>query len=264
MYAFIEEEFSKGFILSQENLIKLQDIILKRSVEISLNAQIVYGVYRIDGVYHETSDLNVILAEENSTRNAITRLDLKLDVDGHFLNIKFDKDNGIELSMHSTKKDFLYLLLSDIKDYLNSEVLIFWFYRYSKILSSSLTIPLSFLLSLIISIFIGIAKMPKLEKIDTILKSESTLEKLNFLIEIQRRKSDPSFLAEFILYPVVFCLVMLVSFFLINKLFPCNIFYWGKAETRHNKFLSTRDKFFWGVGVAFFVGIASAIAVNYF
>jgi len=61
--------------------------------------------------------------------------------------------------------------------------------------------------------------------------------------------------------------VLVVLFFLgllLDRAYPRNIFYWGKLAQAHDRLLSLREKVVWGIVIAFVIGIASTIAVDYF
>ncbi|MNN87010.1 hypothetical protein D3C81_2044990 [compost metagenome] len=68
------------------------------------------------------------------------------------------------------------------------------------------------------------------------------------------------------LLPGLFGTVILFFFIgpMLDKIFPRNLFCWGKAASSHNRLVGIREKWIWGVVIAFVVGILSTIAVDQF
>ena len=73
MKARVKQNFKKGFFLTEENIIKLDDIITKRLKEKDFNEKLTYKVYRKDSFVFETTEHQKIIDEENSRRNLIDR-----------------------------------------------------------------------------------------------------------------------------------------------------------------------------------------------
>ena len=85
-----EHEFKKGYFLSEESLIKIDDIIKKR-----FNNKVVdisFRIFRIDGMLIESNSIDSILEEENAPRNFINRIVIKAETESHYMKLTFDSD----------------------------------------------------------------------------------------------------------------------------------------------------------------------------
>jgi hypothetical protein len=48
---------------------------------------------------------------------------------------------------------------------------------------------------------------------------------------------------------------------ILDKLYPRNIFCWGKAESEYEQIVGIREKIVWGVAIAFVIGVAASLFV---
>jgi hypothetical protein len=115
MNAHLETTFKKGFLLTEENLIKLDDIIRKRLISNDANAKLQFKVFRVDGMLVEFDTPTAVASEENSSRNAIKRLEIISDGISYKLKLLFDPKENTDLRIESNDRDLAYLLFSDIK-----------------------------------------------------------------------------------------------------------------------------------------------------
>ncbi|MEB3901853.1 hypothetical protein ODI84_16905 [Pseudomonas putida] len=120
MKAYLETSFKKGFLLTEEGLIKLDDIVRKRLFPAEPSKTLKYKVFRVDGMLLEFDVPAEVVSEENSSRNAISRLEVSYAGDSKF-QLVFDPKKEVELEIESDDRDLAYLLFSDIKEYLNSD-----------------------------------------------------------------------------------------------------------------------------------------------
>jgi hypothetical protein len=264
MKAHLGTQFSKGFLLSEENLIKLSDIIEKRLKEHGITDPLQYKIYRVDGALLEVDQADAVTAEENSTRNAIQRLELVSTAPKFSFNLTFDPKEKVDLSIESEEKDFAYLLFSDVKEYLTAEVLKYRSYSFDEIFSSKKVMPLLLLaFPLGMFVFYGHPKMLP-EELNALIASPDIAEKLNYLIKRSAQQADavPTVYA----FGLMFILILVVTLFgpLLDKIYPRNIFYWGKAAAVYDRFIQRREKIFWGILIASIISIASTVAVDYF
>jgi len=262
MNAHLETNFKRGFLLTEEALIKLDDIIRKRLVAADSSATLQFKVFRADGMLVEFDNPSAVAAEENSSRNAIKRVEILSAGTAYKLSLKFDPKDSTDLAIEANDRDLAYLLASDIKDYVNSEVLRFRSFSFDSAMSSKNVFPFLMLPFLFFSIS-GIKESPKAETVTKVLASSDVQAKLNFLIE-SRIGQDPG---PFKWYLVAMIAVLVVLFFLgalLDKAYPRNIFYWGKFAQAYDRLLRLREKVVWGIVIAFVIGIASTVAVDYF
>lgn len=260
MNAHLDFTFQRGFFLTEESLIKLTDIIRNRLQSVDPNASLIFKVFRADGMLVEFDTPADVVAQENSTRNAIRRVALISTGASYKLELTFDHLEQTELEVDADDRDMAYLLQSDIKEYLHSEVLKFRKFSFDSIFGSRVTFLL--LMSAVIGYGIFVFKSSNSEVVEAIVKSTDVNEKLNFIIQA-RAAEDNRGEKYFIPGLAIFFVVMIFLGDWIDKIFPKNIFYWGKAMLAYNRLLSVRDKVIWGIVVAFVVGIASTIAIDY-
>lgn len=262
MNAHIETNFKKGFLLTEEALIKLDDIIRKRLTTVEPLPKIRFKVFRVDGMLVDFDNAGAVAAEENSSRNAIKRVEILASGAAYRLSLKFDPKENTDLAIEANDRDLAYLLASDIKDYISSEVLKFRSFSFDSVLSSKNVFPFLMLPFLFFSLS-SIKESPKAETIAAVIASNDVHAKLNLLIE-SRTSQDPGPIKW---YLVAMVAVLVLIFFLgsfLDKAFPRNIFYWGKLAQAHDRLLNLREKAVWGIVIAFVIGIASTVAVDYF
>lgn len=262
MNAHLETNFKRGFFLTEESLIKLDDIIRKRLVAGDLEVKMQFKVFRADGMLVEFDNPSSVAAEENSSRNAIKRVEILSDGATYKLSLKFDPKDNTDLSIESNDRDLAYLLASDIKDYVQSEVLKFRSFSFDSAFDAKGVLPFLMLVFLLITIF-NTKEEPKADTVAAVLASNDVQAKLNFIIET-RVINDTALIKWYLLS---FIVILLPLFFLgafLDKAYPRNVFHWGKLAQTYDRLLRLREKVTWGILIAFFISIAATVAVDYF
>jgi uncharacterized membrane protein len=262
MNAHLEANFKRGFLLTEEALIKLDDIIRKRLLAADPQAAIQFKVFRADGMLVEFDNPSAVAAEENSSRNAIRRVEILSAGTAYKLSLKFDPKDNTDLAIEANDRDLAYLLASDIKDYINSEVLKFRTFGFDSAMSSKNIFPFLMLPFLFITVS-NIKETPNAETVAQVLASNDVQAKLNLLIE-SRLGQDPGPLKWYLVALVALLVILFFLGSLLDKAYPRNIFYWGKLAQAYDRLLGLREKVVWGIVIAFVIGIASTVAVDYF
>lgn len=262
MNAHLETTFKRGFLLTEEALIKLDDIIRKRLRTNDPAAKLQFKVFRADGMLVEFDSPTAVAAEENSSRNAIKRVEILSSEQSYKVSLKFDPKDNTDLAIEANDRDLAYLLSSDIKDYLHSEVLKFRSFSFDSALNSKIVFPLLMLPMSLVTLY-GMKENPRPEIVSEVLKSGDVQTKLNFLIET-RVTQDVGPMKYYFFGLIGALIVMFFIGSILDKAYPRNIFYWGKAAQSHDKLLGVREKIVWGIVIAFVIGIASTVAVDYF
>lgn len=262
MNAHLESNLKRGFFLTEETLIKLDDIIRKRLLAADPEAKLQFKVFRADGMLVEFDSPSSVAAEENSSRNAIKRLEILSSGETYKLSLKFDPKDNTDLAIESNDRDLAYLLASDIKDYIHSEVLKFRSFSFDSALNSRNIFPLLMLPFLYLS-FSNIKESPKSDIVASVLSSHDVQAKLNFLIETRVSQDvGPMKWSLIAIFAIFISLFFLGNF--LDKVYPRNVFYWGKQAHAHDRLVGLREKVTWGIVIAFVIGIASTVAVDYF
>jgi len=268
MKASLKKYYKKGFFLTEENLIKINDIILKRTKEKEFSENIIYKLYRSDALVYESSEYNKIIQEENSKRNLIDRLEINFDNELFKLNLIFDKKENTSLKIEADDKDFAYLIFSDLKEYLTTEILKFRGFSFKDKQYERMIIPfflIIFLMIIFLSLFKGLQYTD--EQINEIISSDSLHLKLNYLVEKTHQtgkelRESPSPFYGFIIILIFTALIYIAPYFL-EKIFPRNMFYFGKEILRYDNLCSIRGKIIWGIVIAFSVSVIAGFSVFY-
>lgn len=263
MKALLKKEFGKGFSLEEENIIKLADICKKRFDEAGITEGLKYKLYRKDSMVYESTEYSSLLQEENSARNHITRIDFICDSDSLYMKLTFDKEEKVTLQIEADDKDHAYLIFSDIKEYLATEVLTFRSFRFSAVLSTNLMLPI-FMLAMFAILFSQINhSMMSASDLHQLISTGTVDEKLNYLISQGRKNSELTNIWA-ILGGTIAMMVFVFSIGpILDMSFPVNLFLWGKEKSKYEKLCSLRSKIIWGVCIAFIIGVASSVFVMY-
>jgi hypothetical protein len=263
MNAYLKRVFKGGFILSEENIVKLNDIINKRIVEANIDPEYVkYRVFRKDALVYTTSDHSEIIREENSTFNLITKLEVMIKSDALDFNLSFAKNEATLLLVEAVNKDLAYLIFSDTKDYLTDEVVK---YKISDISNSKFTrliVPV-FMMLIIAVMFLSI-KGPMFNdaQFQRLLDNGSVDDKLDYMLRSGRRQMNVSNFKYIFIAFFIFSIGAELIVAIISKLFPRDVFYWGKEIQRFDRAIRSRNKILWGIGIAFVVGVLASLVAN--
>ena len=246
------------YILSEENLIKINEIIRSRLKSKNKNIKPEYVIYRNDNFFYTTKNIKEIIKEENTKLQKIKMIHILID-SLNFLNFKlsFDEFDTI-IEIEGDDRDFVFLLLTDLKQYLSSEVNILRRLR-NEFLSKNwfLIVSLLMLIGLIYSIYDDL-KISK-DIIEQITKNKNINEKLNFIIRTNRLLRDFP-LGLFAIYFLIFpALIFIRTIF--RHFFPANIFLFGKEKESFEKMTKLREKILWGIIIAFTISVITGLIV---
>lgn len=262
MNARIEKEFKKGFLLKEEHIRKLKDIISKRLQEKKVTEDIGFEILRVDNLVYKTKEIDDVLREENSKRNLISEMKLYFANEDHNVNIIIKKNGGISLLIESEDRDFSYLIYSDIKDYIETEILIFRAFSFSESLFEKIALPIALLVVMVFSLSLGQNSIDK-SQIERALQNNDINAKLNTLIVISSDRLDTSKMWKSMIFSFVAVIGVLALLPLLDKAYPRNIFYIGKEIEIYDKHCDIRSKVIWGIVIALIIGILAGLFVYY-
>lgn len=252
--------FKDHFLLSDDHIMKIHEMISTKLHEFGYSEKILYNISRADSFIYNTEEISDIIKEENSKINKITKVKIRVHGHGLWIDLEF-ATRGAELLVESENRDHAYILFSDLKSYIETEIL-----TIKNIDFISHVIFPSSLLVLFIALILFFSDGKDPVDISHILNGTID-EKLNYLIS----KSIPSklnwhsfsviisFIGIFLLSPVFF-----TSDFFEKYLYQKNIFYWGKEKNRYDKYTNLRSKFLWGLLICPIVGILWGHALSFF
>jgi len=124
MGAFVDHKFRKGFLLDEERLRKLNDMLLTRGEQLPNECKPTYKVYRADGLTYTTEDIQQILCEDNADWQRVVRLVVSMQAEDDLsLELDFDEQQTT-LHIEGNDRDLVFLVFSDLKQYLANEVFI--------------------------------------------------------------------------------------------------------------------------------------------
>lgn len=269
MPAFVEHSFPGGFLIDETRLRKLKDIIESREAKNS-DQKIIYQVYRGDSYYYTTESVDDVIKEDNEDWRRITRLELKLphtapgkeDSDLHFV-LSFSDTMGCQLWASADDRDRVFLLFSDLRDYIQHEVTII------RTIDPNTSRFLGVIFSLVILALVTFTLLYRLDHPDPsglrqALESSDIATKLNFLINQRQRSAPFGSRGLFLLV-----LATIASFGamlgglrpLFRYIFPGNLFLFGKRREHFEKRQRLTNNLLWVVGVGLMVSVAAGLIV---
>jgi hypothetical protein len=122
MAAFVEHSFPHGFLLDEERLRKLKDLIENRLAKMPTHPQLVYKVYRGDSYSYTTTSVEDVAKEDNEDWRRITRLELSVDSKNDLVFLLSFSAKGCDLRITGADRDNVFLVFSDVRDYVHNEV----------------------------------------------------------------------------------------------------------------------------------------------
>ena len=255
MKAYAKKTFTGAFLLDEEKVTKLHDIVEKRRVERHPDCAILLKIYRADNFVFETATCAELAKEENGPTNAIRRIEILINGDGMRFALVFDQAAGIQLDIEGSNRDFVFLLYSDLKSYVESEVI-----RARRIAFQKETYEIfGYIIIALGFLYFGLTYVlpSQVKPADALLNSNDVHEKLNYLM---MRTSKTAFDFRILLASMV--LGMLFSYIpthILSRFPQQNVFYFGKGVAAYDRYVAVRSKLLWGVAIAFAVSFAASI-----
>lgn len=278
MGAHVSFESSHGFIMDEERLRNIHDIIFNRLGKEGKDNKFKpkYTIYRSDNFVYNTLDIEDILREENSELKKIIRLKITPEQNIQTFNfaLEFKIKTGFSLvgepnttlDVEGEDRDLVYLFFSELKKYLTIEV------NTKRIITINTLNFIRYIPMLLLMILPSISILLNGTKNDLGLKnalnSQDIPIKLNYLInQTKGFNAFSSYNMYFLLIPFLIILSFSDQFEIsMNKIlsqyvFPSNLFLLGKECSRYNKILDLRSKIIWGIMVALIISILGSIIV---
>ncbi|MFZ0797905.1 MAG: hypothetical protein WAM98_08960, partial [Terriglobales bacterium] len=192
MPAFVEHTFPRGFLIDEERLRKLRELIETRLAKNPSHPSLGYRVYRGDSYSYTTQSVDDVAKEDNEDWRRITRLDLLVDnKDELSFSLSFSK-KGCDLRITGADRDNVFLLFSDIRDYIQNEVAVVRGVTRAAAKTISLLLMTTLMMIFLYSTVYQQASSHLGEaQVKEALASPDVATKLNFLIT-DRMKGDPS------------------------------------------------------------------------
>lgn len=257
--AHVKYKFDKGFLFDEEKLRKINDIISRRITD-----TIEYLIFREDSYSYKTTNLEEIINEDNLKWARINEIGISVENENFDLSLEFNK-NGTNLQINGSNRDDVFLLFSELKEYLSNEVCT------KKVTSKFIsdTIPTLFITILVGSLIIKMLIDTRTPNIDgylvsNLLQSNDINEKINFLIQSEAKSNNTK---SDTLFVIAMSFLLLLMFFresftkFILYFYPTNLFLFGKEIDRYKKRLDIRSKLFWIIFIGILVSIVGSLLV---
>lgn len=257
MSAKVLKKFDRRFELNEESLRRIYSDIKKR-IPSENHKEIVFEVFREDSLVYTTSEIDRIMSEDNDSTRKIKNITIGYADNNLILSINFDSENGAYFSVTGENRDEVYLLASELKEYIQKEVATLPSPNMPAYkIFSFLSIILLFIFLAFLANSINLAEDPK--KLTAILASNDANEKINYLINARDSKQNiTKFLSLMFLLPVILIIQLLIPFRKVfNYLYPGNLFLFGKQISIVANRRSTSKNLFWGGIVASFIAIST-------
>ncbi|MGZ0167139.1 MAG: hypothetical protein ACKVII_24715, partial [Planctomycetales bacterium] len=179
-----EHSFERGFLLDEARLRKLHEIVDRRLDDRNSPT---YKVYRGDSYSYTTPSLDDVVAEENEDWRQITRLDvLGVSTDDLDLALTFSR-KGAELRLTGDERDAVFLLFSDIREFMHNEVATTF-----AITSEYHRIIVMVLVGVAMcSMILGMSQMQSAEGASEALDASEVVDKLDYLIHRTQQNNGP-------------------------------------------------------------------------
>ncbi|ELR65755.1 hypothetical protein C942_00841 [Photobacterium marinum] len=273
-------DYRVNYKLTEQNLRKINDILLKSSQDIP-DSYIKYSVERKNSSHYVTDDIEQILSEDNSKDKSIVTLRIGLLIksdnlnDRFLVNINFHNNNtyyGSKISLDVSGKDrnWCFILFDELDSQIKRTVILKRYedetYRLSALAFSILMLFAFFGLTILLNDHSTQYDSYTLEKLLELSQSE----KLDFIIY---RNYDYSLRGQR-LVTFIACLVgMLISFALLlssnffSKLHSFgkkSTFYWRDEISIYDSYVSFSSNIKWCVIVASLISVTAGIFVSYF
>lgn len=275
MSAYVESDFRRGFILDEERVRKINELIHNRLATDQNYPCPVYKVYRSDNFTYTTTNIEDIFKEDNGDSQKVVRILILIEDEQSKLkfDLDFDVRYATSLKIEGENRDLVFLLFSDLRQYMANEVTI-----CKRISTRSLhlllfLIPLTLLGIIFIALMTGLLQAMPATSAKLALESQNALDKLNFLISSQEQISialtgGQNVVLFFLGLGACMVLTMVIAMInrdqllrLSNSLFIQDLFLFGKEIKRHEIRQRRRSNIFWGIIVATVVSVIAGLIV---
>jgi len=254
MAANVEYVFNKYFELDEEKLRRIHAIIKKRVNEKN-QSDIEFLVKRIDNLVFITKNIDDIINETNDSTSKIQSIFISIKNDEQDLQVELSHRDGAALSLSGEDRDNVFLLSSELKEYISKEVAN---KRSLSWLQSRFILPFTMVIFVAYCMYVVSAASAEVSvTLEQALHTSNIDEKLNYLI-LKASKSSESYklLPALLIMFTLLMLQLLPISKVLNILFPKNTFLFGKEIQTIERKKKLASNIFWGVIVA---GVLSAV-----
>lgn len=261
MAAQVDYEFKRNFILGEEHLRRCIEIVANRAA-VAAATPVLLKISRADAFVYTTESVDTVLREDNGGGLAIDKVEVIIVNERIDFSLSFSRKKGASLRVSGESRDDVFLLTSEVKQYVETAILVRWGIQYDS----------QFLIRIFGVLVFGFASfgmamsIPAVDdlKIQSVLASADLAEKLNFLID---RGKGNGFSKGFAILSVVS--MILVAFggqFFIgawNWIYPTNQFGIGMNISILEKRRVIRERLVWVVAASVVLGLLVEFGADY-
>lgn len=277
--AYIKDRLPKGFMLDEEKLRNIHELITKRTEAEGFEEQPLYKVYRADALVFSTEDIDLVIGEENSKSRRIERLSIRIDSSEHEnielrLGLDFSK-YGTDIDIEGTDKDLVNLLSLDLQSYLSREVNTKKKWNVYNIVVTAMFVGL-FVWAVIWAVLFHTSPVRLFNSANSVDLESLTLEqKIDFLVltnfptNLFVRSANRSFEVFFWVYLAYVLFLAYILYLdragrlesLYEYINPKDFFLFGRERERYEQILRLRSNIFWAVGIGLTVSVVGSLLV---
>lgn len=236
--AGVAREYSKNFLLDEQKLRKIIDVITEHSKRLGIPFFIKYKLFREDASFYETKDIDEILTDDNTLSKKIRKIDISLfpedsKKDILFLSFARGGNASVFLEVEYTDKQWCFALVDDLETQIKRTL------KTTLKLSPKNYRILDFVFLLFLITFLATYALSKaIQEVPEGILCFPIEEKINYLI----RASSPSKglgastitgLSLLIISPFIFFVFSPIENFL--RFLSSSVFYWGDEKSRYDK-----------------------------
>lgn len=252
MRASVNVEYNQSFRLSEENLMKIDEFVRRRAVGIE-DFSISYEVSRIDHALITYETPTEVASEENNLAEAAKSLKIAGDSDSFKVQIIFKSRRGVFIDIFSEDRDRALLLASDLKPYVQSEVLRSRLTRVLRTIDSRLFAPIVFASSIPLIMLYSWWVLPRPLHVNTTNMTDS--QRLAYLVDLKQNTDALKSFPLIMTMPFGVLLAGLLLGPVLRAFVGEDTFYWGKEVRRSDRKASLRNQIFWVVIVGLLISV---------
>ena len=271
----VEDHFDRmPFTLSAAAIQKINDIVVSR-----LPGELVFDIGYGDGTQLSALDLERVLNDDNPGRRSIKKLECSFGSAPDWVPgadrvvLTFDPDSfwPISLNVSSLDRDRVWLTVVELRDYISSEVA-----RRSRLpkwvkLTGIASATVAGCWALLRWGRTFVSPPIQLPNLTEVIQSADPNAKLNYLLLQQSASAAgglPKAIALAVIAAGILGLMVFVNVLMdgdvLPSLFPRSHFTIGKGAERYDRQKGLQSRLFWGVFVAFVVGVLRSVFLSLF
>lgn len=263
-----EHRFSKGFILDENKISRIHEVLIEKIATYQNHPEIEFQIFKADSSYI-TQEIQKVFKEDNSGDDKITELRIRVrnyNSPKLFVSIYFGNNfsHTTYLEVEGDDPNLVSSIFYDLKQYLSNKVNVFkGFSRWIE--------PLAWFIPSLLAYLWWVAKGSispnktylSSQEINAVLKSSDSNKKIDFLIrmlveqqaEINKRSISTLEIVISITFGILGGLLFLKLYEklinILKYLFPRNVFLIGEGRNKYEEIKSINKNIFWVIIIGF-------------